>query len=330
MKTRITFFNATVIAASITLLLLSTVMVVTIRTSAHRSQNQGLIWFTTDRDDPSPAGMCAACEEIYVTSPDGSDPERLTDTDANNSAPAWSLEAKRIAFQTNRNGHPQIFLMRADGTDQTLLADLGVNELGQQLGAVFPSWSPDGQMLCFSSQRQPRDIFVIRADGSGLTNITNDPSDDFRCDWSPLGDKIAFTSTRDSIGGVRNEEVYTINSDGTDPIRLTNTLRADANPDWSPDGEQIAFESNRDLNAEVYVMNADGSDPVRLTNFIGQDTKPSWSPNGDKIAFHRRLSDGHLEVFSMNNDGTNAIAITNTISPGFSGFPNWGSRSQGN
>src|SRR5215203_4067995 len=113
MKSRITVVNVAAIAALV-LLLFTASTLVTLRTSAE--PDQGLIWFTTDRDDPSPAGMCAACEEIYVTSPDGSDPERLTDTDSNNSAAAWSLEARRIAFQTNRNGYPQIFLMRADGT----------------------------------------------------------------------------------------------------------------------------------------------------------------------------------------------------------------------
>lgn len=281
------------------------------------SANVGFILFTTDRDNPSTLGMCPTCEEIYVMSPDGFEQKRLTDNDANDSAAVWSLEAKRIAFQTNRNGYTQIFLMRKNGTEQHLLADLGVNELGVQLGAQFPSWSPTGEQLCFSSQLRPREIFIIDADGGRLTNLTNNPGDDLRCDWSPLGNKIAFGSTRDD-----GEEIYVMNTDGSDPVRLTFASGADANPDWSPNGERIAFESNRDGNPEIYVMNADGTQPVRLTFFAGQDTKPSWSPKGDKIAFHRRIL-GHLEVFTMNPDGTDVLQITFTVSPGFSGFPSW-------
>ena len=329
MKTRNTFFMTALTAsvfASFAAALHSTSASVSVsegvsltrnRDDGGVSANVGFILFTTDRDNPSQLGMCPTCEEIYVMSPDGSGQTRLTDNEANDSAAAWSHEAKRIAFQTNRNGYTQIFLMRVDGTDQHLLADLGVNELGAQLGAQFPSWSPSGAQLCFSSQLRPREIFVVGAYGEGLTNVTNNPGDDLRCDWSPVSDKIAFGSTRDE-----GEEIYVMNSDGSYPVRLTFASGADANPDWSPNGYRIVFESNRDGNPEIYVMNADGTQPVRLTEFAGQDSKPSCSPKGDKIVFHRRVA-GHLEVFTMNPDGTDVTQITFTLSPGFSGFPSW-------
>lgn len=148
MKTRNTFFMAVLTASVIAIFaaaLHSTSASMSTRegVSLTRDQddggvsaNEGFILFTTDRDNPSPLGMCPACEEIYVMLPDGSDQRRLTNNNANDSAAAWSLGAKTIAFQTNRNGYPQIFLMNADGTDQHLLVDLGVNELGVQRGAV--------------------------------------------------------------------------------------------------------------------------------------------------------------------------------------------------
>ena len=181
MSTRYTYLKAATIAVSVIILIVTTILVGqrTLAKNDADNSNMGLIWFTSDRDNPSTAGMCGNCESIYVTSANGSDPERLTKNGAdevarwNDNAPAWSLVAKRIAFQTNRNGHPQIFLMRADGTEQTLLADLGATPEGVQVGAQFPSWSPNGEQLCFSSVRQPRDIYVINADGSGLTNVSN-------------------------------------------------------------------------------------------------------------------------------------------------------------
>ena len=75
--------------------------------------NDGILLFVTDRDNPSPRGMCGNCEEIYVMRPDGSNPVRLTSGGANvviggppynNGGPDWSHETKLIAFQSNRVG----------------------------------------------------------------------------------------------------------------------------------------------------------------------------------------------------------------------------------
>lgn len=283
------------------------------------SSNAGFILFTTDRDNPSALQVCPACEEIYTMLPDGSNLTRLTSNNFNDSGAVWSPAAKAIAFHSNRvGGHPQIFLMNADGSDQRLLADMGVNEAGEQQGGAFPSWSPNGDRICFTSRLQPKEIFIVDVASGAITNLTNDSADDLRCHWSPLGDKIAFGSTRDG-----NKEIYVMNADGSYPVRLTVAAGANVHPAWSPNGARIAFESDRDGNAEIYVMNADGTDQVRLTDFAGQDTMPSWSPNGDKIAFHRRLA-GHAQVFTMNADGTDVTQLTFGTTIEFSGFPNWG------
>jgi Tol biopolymer transport system component len=297
--------------------LLITLVILTIAwfavpSATQEGANEGFILFSTDRDNPSPLELCPDCEEIYAMSPDGSNATRITENNFNDKAPVWSDSKKTIAFHSNRRiGRPEIFLMNLDGTDQRLVASLG------QAGAQFPSFSHNGNELCFSSQTTPRDIFIVDVHGMGLTNLTAHAGDDNRCDWSPKGNDILFTSNRDG-----NLEIYVMNADGTTPVRLTTSAGSDTSTAWSPKADRIAFESTRDGNAEIYVMNADGSDPMRLTNFPGQDTKPSWSPLGDRLAFHRQI-DGHLEVHTMNADGTDVTKITSTESPGFSGFPSW-------
>jgi TolB protein len=272
--------------------------------------NEGFILFSTDRDSTD-AGNPSS-EEIYVMLPDGTDPIRITNNAFNDKAPVWSHSKKIIAFHSGQNGRPEIFLMNLDGTERRLLASLG------QAGAQFPSFSHNGNELCFNSNTTPREIYIVDVHGTGLTNLTNHPGDDLRCDWSPKGNDILFTSNRHG-----NPELYVMNADGSDPVRLTESPGADTNADWSPKGDRIAFESNRDGNAEIYVMNADGSEPVRLTTFPEQDTKPTWSPTGDRIAFHRQIA-GHLQVFTMNSDGSDVTQLTPTSTEHFSGFPSWG------
>ncbi|MBA2306245.1 MAG: PD40 domain-containing protein [Acidobacteria bacterium] len=325
----------------------------------HASQggaNNGFLLFTTDRDNPSNAGMCPDCEEIYRMSPDGSEPTRLTFGGAdyqaipyNNTGADWSHSKKLIAFHSNRIGRiPQIHLMNHDGSDDHLLVSL-------PRGGMFPSFSQSGNELCFNpqpvSQANPRrDIYIANVHGEGVTNLTSpgqlpgEPgsfNDNFRCDWSPKSNAIAFSSNRhDPAGAVRNDEIYVINADGSDLVRLTGNAESgvpgsDVNPAWSPKGDRIAFESNRTGQPEIWVMNADGSEPTRLTNFEAEPTpsnvsvtKPTWSPTGDRIAFHRRVGlhamRGHFEIYTMNADGTDLRQITLTKSPGFSGFPSWG------
>jgi len=97
--------------------------------------------------------------------------------------------------------------------------------------------------------------------------------------WSPLGNKIAFTSDRDG-----NEEIYISNLDGTGVVRLTDNPGKDYGPSWSPDGKQIVFTSNRDgmFNEEIYIMNTDGTGLQNLTLSPHNDRYPSWSPDPPK------------------------------------------------
>ena len=251
--------------------------------------------------------------EITIMNLDGSERVNLTDVGINH-YPSWSPDGTKIAFQRNINGDYEIYVMRADGSNQINLT----NSPGYDM---IPNWSPDGTKIVFTSYRNGREnaeIYIMNADGSEQVNLTNAPRGDYGPDWSPDGTKIAFVSTRDE----GDLEIYVMNVDGSNQINLTNSLGFDHFPSWSPDETKIAFTSQRGGDLEVYIMNADGSNQVNLTNSPGHDSDPDWSPDGTKIAF-TSYRDGNFEVYIMNADGSNQVNLTNTPEPMYEMDPSW-------
>jgi hypothetical protein len=150
------------------------------------------------------------------------------------------------------------------------------------------------------------EIYVIGADGSGQTRLTNNTVFDGLPAFSHDGKRIAFTSRRDV-----NDEIYVMDGqdtdgdgNGDDLARITNSPVNEFQPAFSPDGEKMAFTSNQTGDNEVYVMDADGTDEVRLTNNAARDARPAFAPGGDRIAFTSNR-DGDDEIYVMDAQDLN-------------------------
>ncbi|MCK4392442.1 PD40 domain-containing protein [Candidatus Bipolaricaulota bacterium] len=208
----------------------------------------------------------ASNTDIYVIDTGGE--RRLTTNPRQDVDPAWSADWPMIAFTSYRDGNPEIYVMRADGTNKRRLTN-------DPAADTHPTWSPDGTRLAFCTERDGnREIYVMNADGTYPRRLTTNPAFDIEPAWSPDGAKLAFVSGRDA-----NYEIYVMNADGTDQRRLTTNPAEDNHPTWSPDGTKIAFYTYRDGNAEICVMNSDASYKTNLTtSSVTPDWDPSWTP----------------------------------------------------
>jgi len=287
--------------------------------------------------------------EIYVMNPDGTQPMNLTNHTASDTYAAWSPDGTKIAFVTGRTGNSEIYVMNADGSNPRNLTQHPDRD-------YFPVWSPDGTKLAFMTDREDEnglmaepkiliiaynvEIFVMNADGSGQTNITNHPAWDGYPSWSPSGDAIVFESERDAQQGGAivfeserdaqqmvmglvidlGDEIYVVGSDGSDPTGISNNPESDAYPSWSPDGSKILFQSTRDGNWEIYTMNPDGTGQTRLTTDPAADTYATWSPTGSWITFHSQRGGGS-DIYKIRADGSSETRLT--ADPDWDWGPSW-------
>ncbi len=182
---------------------------------------------------------------------------------------------------------------------------------------------PTGRIAFVTFRDGEREIYIMNSDGSGQTNLTNDPVPDDEPDFSPDGDKIVFTSERD-----RSLDLYEMNSDGGGLRRLTTEPSGDLSPRWSPDGSHIAYSAGGTLA----VINADGSgrkvimdsqleataEPCRAGAFLG-----GWSPDGQRLVYYSASVTRSLAwLCIVDVDGSNVQVLTEDPS-GWNVEPVW-------
>ena len=230
-------------------------------------------------------------------------------------------EGGRIAFQTDRDGNSEIYIMGCDGEDQLNLT----NDSSED---VDPAWGNVGQLV-FSSNRDSDggfDIYLLSLDPWAITRLTTDAANDESPALSPDGSKVAFVSYRDDDS---DAEIHVLTISDTASEQITDNTATDMDPVWSPDGSRIAFASDLDGDWDVYVADADGSNVANLTDSTADDTNgyndrsPDWGVDvyeDEFIAFSSDRS-GQSLIYTMYSDGTEQqIAASNGSDDG---EPSW-------
>ncbi len=170
------------------------------------------------------------------------------------------------------------------------------NEIPQRLTIhaaydSYPTWSPDGKMIAFSSNRYgSEDVFVMHNNGSGLKRLTFHPSSDKVNSWN-LDNRIVFESRRIQAQVERDNELFYISPKGGSPEKLMDALGSYAVE--SPDGKQVAFVRGScritrqayqgSANRDIWLFNKSDKTYSQLTSEDFNQFQPIWKKNNELL-----------------------------------------------
>ena len=147
------------------------------------------------------------------------------------------------------------------------------------------------------------DVFVAKADGNEVSQLTNDVYKDRTPRWSPDGKRLAFFT--DETG---KYEGYVMNADGSGR-KLVTTFPLDSwsqLPVWSPDGKRLIFNSR---NAYPIIFDSEKQAKDQTPQYLPDEGNPkrwfmaySWSSDGKKIIGYGRdteKTESYLMIFDF-------------------------------
>ena len=177
------------------------------------------------------------------------------------------------------------------------------------LRTAFPldQLSPDNRKRWVQDPASFGEIYLMNADGTGQTRLTDTPGYDGGPFFSPDGTRIIWR--RFDKTGV-NDDVFTMKLDGSDVRRLTDFTSMSWAPYFHPSGKYVVFTSNKHgfANFELFLVDAEGKhEPVRVTYTDGFDGLPVFSADGTKLSWTTgRTENGKSQIFIADWDDASA------------------------
>jgi Tol biopolymer transport system component len=283
--------------------------------------------------------------QLWMMDEDGSNKTQLLNRTGKGVLPSsnpLSSDGRMLLYISNTTGNYELWVMDTTSLDRKQLTH-GANLYNYFFDSENwkTSWRPNSSQIVYVSATsksnhlwkeveidgkkvliydslnasKDSDIWVIDADGTNNTKLTDDGKENTGPEWHPSGEKIAFCSNLTGNGGI-----WIMDKNGSNKKQLAEGPVHSIS--WSPDGTKIAYvkEDNEKIAQGIWIMDADGSNKKQLTyvkiNYDSfpmwshHDYLPQWSPDGTKIAFSRMNQTAIYDIFMMDCDGSNLTALT--------------------
>jgi acylaminoacyl-peptidase len=247
---------------------------------------------------------------LWVVDVAGKDHRPLRSDSRNHGSPRWSPDGKRLAYISNAEGSPQLFVRWMDTGQTALLTNL--TERPQNL-----VWSPDGRHLAFTQ--------FVPSEAATLASAPEKPEG---AKWAPpvtVVDRMVYRADGEGYLPPGFTHVFIVSADGGTPRQLTTgDFDHDGSLDFTPDSKQLLLSANRHdeweyepQNSEVFALTIATGELRQLTTRFGPDNHPVVSPDGKRIAYlgydDRKQGYQVTRLYVMNADGSGARAVSDAF-----------------
>lgn len=254
---------------------------------------------------------------LWIVDVNGDSHRPLLSSTKNYYSPRWSADGKRLAYVSNSDGKPQLYVRWMD-TGQTAL----VTNVQSSPSSI--TWSPDGKSIAFT-------MSVDSDEKPFKVKMPKKPKD---AKWSPKFEYITKARYQADGRGVLDPaytHIFIVPADGGTARQLTSgNFHHRGSLSFSADSQSIFFSANRSDNweyepveADIYRVDIDGK-ITQITNYSGNESSPSVSPDGQKIAYSRRddkkLAYRNRYLHVMDIDGNNDRNLTASVDNAVSNF----------
>jgi TolB protein len=261
------------------------------RMAVHRASDEVVRWAT---GDPGMAASRIAFtmldadgnKDVYLIDSDGENLQRLTDHASMIESPAWSPDARKVAFASWRSGYPRIYELDLATRQERML-----DPVRGDGDYITPAYSPDGSTLAFSvlggSARSGVFTYDVSRDCC-MAYLSGGAWYDFSPTYSPDGRWMAFNTNR---FGDAVPQVMLMPAEGGAAETLSPYQYGGGgyftSPDWSPRGDLVAFHGAIE-RGRYHILVADLADGGRVLRQLtreGNNEDPSWAPDGRHLVF---------------------------------------------